>query len=221
MIRGLHPVMQGVLGTLFTWFVTALGSAVVFVFPSSMSKEREGAWLDCCLGFSAGVMLAASYWSLLDPAIELASTNGYGVFSFLPAALGFFFGAATVSVADIFLPNPDNVHEFLAAQDVKDGHEERMASEDPARAAQSLGQGQTRIGGSGAAQGGALRQRKKKVDGSHAVLSSRDNVGEANGGEEAKKRSSKSWRRCVAKENVYKPCDKVYSVLECSCSSLL
>lgn len=68
-------------------------------------------WLDGCLGFSAGVMLAASYWSLLDPAVSLAETNGYGVLSFLPAAVGFLLGAVAVYAADQFLP--DDINSYL------------------------------------------------------------------------------------------------------------
>ena len=174
MIRGLHPVAQGVLGTLFTWFVTALGSAVVFVFPSSMSKEREGAWLDCCLGFSAGVMLAASYWSLLDPAIELAETNGYGVFSFVPAALGFFLGAGTVSLADMFLPNTDNVHEFLSQEDEQKSNG-RKTTKGTDEAEFSI-------------SAGGLRQRKKTIAAVEQKLVGKDKS-------EGSGKGSKSWRR--------------------------
>jgi solute carrier family 39 (zinc transporter), member 11 len=57
--------------------------------------------LDASLGFSAGVMIAASFWSLLAPAIELAEDSGfYGKFSFLPVALGFLFGAIFVYATD-------------------------------------------------------------------------------------------------------------------------
>ena len=64
-------ITYGVLGTVFTWFLTALGAAVVFLVPSNLSKSLERKILDASLGFSAGVMLAASFWSLLVPAIEL------------------------------------------------------------------------------------------------------------------------------------------------------
>ncbi|EGD74407.1 zinc (Zn2)-Iron Permease [Salpingoeca rosetta] len=86
-------------GTLTTWAVTALGAAVVFFAQPSQK------FLDGCLGFAAGVMLAASYWSLLAPAIEIADTSGaYGVWSFVPAAVGFLFGAWFVYIADKLFP---------------------------------------------------------------------------------------------------------------------
>ena len=74
MIETAGPVMQGLLGTLFTWFITAVGAAAVFFIPSSLSPKAEGMVLDCSLGFAGGVMLAASFWSLLDPALELAES---------------------------------------------------------------------------------------------------------------------------------------------------
>jgi len=58
-------------------------------------------------------MLAASYWSLLAPSVELAEESGYGNLSFFPAASGFILGCITVWTADRFLPDTDNIHEFL------------------------------------------------------------------------------------------------------------
>ncbi|KAK2571691.1 Zinc transporter ZIP11 [Acropora cervicornis] len=99
MIEGLNPVSQALQGTLFTWGVTALGSALVFVFSTGQRKV-----LDASLGFAAGVMLAASYWSLLAPAIEMAETSGYyghgGKFAFIPVSVGFILGAVFVFGAD-------------------------------------------------------------------------------------------------------------------------
>ena len=63
---GLDPIWQALLATLFTWFLTALGAAMVFFFRTINRKM-----LDAMLGFAAGVMIAASYWSLLAPAIEM------------------------------------------------------------------------------------------------------------------------------------------------------
>eukprot|EP00037_Helgoeca_nana_P025049 m.269407 g.269407 ORF g.269407 m.269407 type:complete len:328 (+) comp26832_c1_seq8:4730-5713(+) len=101
MIEGKDPVTQALLGTLFTWGVTAAGSAVVFL----ATTDRR--LLDASLGFSAGVMLAASYWSLLAPAIEMAEESGTygekGEWAFVPAAIGFFLGAYFVYGADILL----------------------------------------------------------------------------------------------------------------------
>ena len=64
---GLSPVLQALIATLFTWFLTALGAALVFFFKAINRKVLDG-----MLGFAAGVMIAASYWSLLAPAIEMA-----------------------------------------------------------------------------------------------------------------------------------------------------
>nr|XP_030143189.3 zinc transporter ZIP11 isoform X1 [Taeniopygia guttata] len=100
MIPGVGPVPQALLGTLLTWALTAAGSALVFVFSSGQRRILDGS-----LGFAAGVMLAASYWSLLAPAIELAEESGtFGAFSFFPVAVGFALGAAFVYGADLLLP---------------------------------------------------------------------------------------------------------------------
>ena len=60
----LNPILQALLATCFTWFLTALGAAAVFVFKTVSRKVLDG-----MLGFAAGVMIAASFWSLLAPAI--------------------------------------------------------------------------------------------------------------------------------------------------------
>ncbi|KAM3660532.1 LOW QUALITY PROTEIN: zinc transporter ZIP11 [Ammospiza maritima maritima] len=100
MIPGLRPGLQALLGTLLTWALTAAGSALVFVFSRGQRRILDGS-----LGFAAGVMLAASYWSLLAPAIELAQESGtFGAFSFFPVAAGFALGAAFVYGADLLLP---------------------------------------------------------------------------------------------------------------------
>ncbi|MUM77284.1 ZIP family metal transporter [Pseudodesulfovibrio sp. F-1] len=94
----LSPVTQALLATLFTWGMTALGAAVVFA-GRDVSKRT----LDIMLGFAAGVMIAASYWSLLAPAIEMS--EHMGAFKFVPAAVGFVLGAAFLRLVDIFLPH--------------------------------------------------------------------------------------------------------------------
>ncbi|XP_050391942.1 zinc transporter ZIP11 [Patella vulgata] len=103
MIQGINPVYQAFLGTLLTWGLTALGSALVFVFQSGQRKILDGS-----LGFAAGVMTAASYWSLLAPAIETAEQSGlYGVegqWAFVPVAIGFALGAVFVYGADVLMP---------------------------------------------------------------------------------------------------------------------
>jgi zinc transporter ZupT len=77
---GWGPLQQALLATTFTWAVTALGAGIV-VFTRTASQK----FLDTALGFSAGVMIAASYWSLLAPALELS--EGYGSAKWFPPAL--------------------------------------------------------------------------------------------------------------------------------------
>jgi zinc transporter, ZIP family len=92
------PVMQALFGTLFTWFVTALGAGMVFFFKSLDRKVLDG-----MLGFAAGVMIAASFWSLLAPSIEMA--EGSGVAAWLPAATGFLLGGVFLLLVDRVLPH--------------------------------------------------------------------------------------------------------------------
>ncbi|XP_060719819.1 zinc transporter ZIP11-like isoform X2 [Tachysurus vachellii] len=100
MLADCSPVVQALLGTLLTWGLTAAGAALVFIFSSTQKKILDGS-----LGFAAGVMLAASYWSLLAPAIEMAEESGkYGSFAFFPVAIGFVLGAAFVYFADLMIP---------------------------------------------------------------------------------------------------------------------
>ncbi|XP_078230654.1 zinc transporter ZIP11 isoform X8 [Callithrix jacchus] len=100
MLQGHSSVFQALLGTFFTWGMTAAGAALVFVFSSGQRQILDGS-----LGFAAGVMLAASYWSLLAPAVEMAtSSGGFGAFAFLPVAVGFTLGAAFVYLADLLMP---------------------------------------------------------------------------------------------------------------------
>ncbi len=94
----LHPVAQALLATLFTWGVTAAGAAGVF---TTRSVDRR--LLDAMLGFAAGVMIAASYWSLLAPAIEMAS--GAGTPAWVPATGGFLLGALVLAAVDRVLPH--------------------------------------------------------------------------------------------------------------------
>jgi zinc transporter, ZIP family len=95
---GLHPVWQALLATGFTWFVTALGAAAVFVF-----REINRKVLDGMLGFAAGVMIAASFWSLLSPAIEMAEEAGGP--AWVPATTGFLAGGAFLWLLDRILPH--------------------------------------------------------------------------------------------------------------------
>ncbi|VDK76593.1 unnamed protein product [Litomosoides sigmodontis] len=99
MIRGWNTIPQAFVASLFTWGVTALGAAVVFFLPPTNKKV-----LDMSLGFAAGIMTAASFWSLLAPAIELAEAD-MGSFAFLPVAVGFAAGSAFVYAADRIMPS--------------------------------------------------------------------------------------------------------------------
>ena len=95
---GLSPLWQALLATCFTWFVTALGAAVVFLF-----KTIDRKILDSMLGFAAGVMIAASFWSLLAPAIEMAEEMG-GT-PWLPATAGFLLGGVFLLAVDRVMPH--------------------------------------------------------------------------------------------------------------------
>lgn len=94
----LNPVLQGLLGTLFTWAMTAIGAAGVF-----LARDVSRKVLDTMLGFAAGVMIAASYWSLLAPAIEMA--QGGLLPAWVPAVAGFLAGGAFLRGIDLVLPH--------------------------------------------------------------------------------------------------------------------
>jgi len=94
----LHPVVQALVATIFTWLVTALGAALVFFF-----KRIDKKVLDIMLGFAAGVMIAASFWSLLAPAIEMAELTDTP--SWVPAVAGFLAGGVFLRLVDRILPH--------------------------------------------------------------------------------------------------------------------
>lgn len=96
----LSPVMQALLATTGTWLLTAAGASLVFFFKS-MNRQL----LDGMLGFTGGVMIAASFWSLLAPAIEISEQTNPGMPSWLPAALGFVGGALFLFALDKLLPH--------------------------------------------------------------------------------------------------------------------
>lgn len=99
MLEGYSPVAQAFQGTLFTWAMTALGSALAVLIQGQQRKLLDGS-----LGFASGVMVAASYWSLLAPAIDMAEQSGsYGQWAFLPVGFGFFLGALFVLGADVVM----------------------------------------------------------------------------------------------------------------------
>jgi len=95
---GLSPVLQALIGTIFTWGLTALGAAGVF-----LAKDINRKVLDVMLGFAAGVMIAASYWSLLAPAIEMSESQG--IPGWLPAVIGFLAGGLSLYGIDKILPH--------------------------------------------------------------------------------------------------------------------
>jgi ZIP family zinc transporter len=93
-----NPIVLAVAATLFTWAITALGAAMVFFFKTINKKV-----LNAMLGFAAGVMIAASFWSLLNPAIEIAEKNGHT--PWIPAVVGFLLGGAFLLAFDKILPH--------------------------------------------------------------------------------------------------------------------
>ena len=97
-ISQLSPVMQALIATGFTWFMTAMGAAMVFFFKTINRKV-----LDTMLGFAAGVMMAASFWSLLAPAIEMSEASGS--IKWLPPLIGFLAGGIFLKLTDTLLPH--------------------------------------------------------------------------------------------------------------------
>jgi zinc transporter, ZIP family len=98
MISALHPYQQAFVATLFTWGMTALGAAIVFTTKGFNQKLLDG-----MLGFAGGVMIAASFWSLLSPALEMASAGTLP--SWIPAAIGFLSGGLFLMLIDKILPH--------------------------------------------------------------------------------------------------------------------
>ncbi len=106
----LHPVLQALCATFFTWFLTALGAGLVFFFKSIKRRVLDG-----MLGFAAGVMIAASFWSLLEPAIELARETG-SLPAWFQAAAGFLLGGGFLWLIDRLLPH---LHMGLPMEDAE------------------------------------------------------------------------------------------------------
>lgn len=100
------PVLLAFLATMYTYFTTALGSAMVFFFRTINRKI-----LNSMLGFAAGIMIAASFWSLLKPAIDMAEENGST--PWIPALIGFLSGGAFILLIDKLLPH---LHMGLATE---------------------------------------------------------------------------------------------------------
>ncbi|HCG98854.1 MAG: dihydroorotate dehydrogenase [Candidatus Aquicultor primus] len=97
-LQALHPILQALVATIYTWAMTALGAATVF-----LTKGISRRMLDGMLGFAAGVMIAISYWSLLAPAIEMS--RGTRLPAWFPAATGFLVGALFLYGLDKVLPH--------------------------------------------------------------------------------------------------------------------
>jgi len=111
-LRNFSPIIQALLATLFTWGVTALGAALVFARKDVSMKVLDG-----MLGFAAGVMIAASYWSLLAPAIEMS--EGRGVPVWVPPAIGFLGGAVFLRIIDKILPHLHSGFSMAEVEGIK------------------------------------------------------------------------------------------------------
>jgi zinc transporter, ZIP family len=96
--ESIDPILAAFYATMFTWFLTAFGASFVFFF-----KNMNRTVLDGMLGFTGGVMIAASFWSLLSPAIEMS--EGEGFVKVIPAAVGFGLGALFIFGLDKVLPH--------------------------------------------------------------------------------------------------------------------
>ncbi|HBY70296.1 MAG TPA: ZIP family metal transporter, partial [Flavobacteriaceae bacterium] len=96
--ESIDPILAALYATLFTWGLTALGASLVFFF-----KNMNRVALDGLLGFTGGVMVAASFWSLLAPGIEMSP--GEGFVKVIPAAVGFLLGALFLFGLDKVLPH--------------------------------------------------------------------------------------------------------------------
>ena len=96
--ESIDPILAAFLATTFTWGLTAFGASFVFFF-----KSMNRVVLDGMLGFTGGVMVAASFWSLLAPAIEMSGGDGF--VKVIPAAIGFLLGAIFIFGLDKVLPH--------------------------------------------------------------------------------------------------------------------
>jgi ZIP family zinc transporter len=105
-------VWQAFAATMFTWGLTALGAGAVFFFRDVSRKS-----LDAALGFTAGVMIAASFWSLLNPAIDLAEEMG--MVKWVPPLVGFLAGAFSMRLVDYILPHVHLFGKMEEAEGVK------------------------------------------------------------------------------------------------------
>uniref|UniRef100_A0A667YLN1 Zinc transporter ZIP11 n=1 Tax=Myripristis murdjan TaxID=586833 RepID=A0A667YLN1_9TELE len=180
MLVDYSPVTQALLGTLFTWGLTAAGAALVFVFSSRQ------------------VMLAASYWSLLAPAIDMAEDSGkYGSFAFVPVAVGFALGAAFVYLADLAMPLlgvGTDPHTALALP--PDSKLDKDKAEGPSFLPSDPEEMSIRIGRAGPLsdkiENGDVHQRRK---GPHSSSSEGQEAGSRQ--QEVARQAANSWRRIL------------------------
>ncbi len=114
-------VLQAFLAGLFTWGCTIVGSAIVFFF-----KHISRKLLDIMMGFAAGVMIAASFWSLLQPSIEYAE-NSYGSLAWLPAAIGFLAGVFFLRLIDAIVPHLHMSKEIEDAESIHTPREKKLS----------------------------------------------------------------------------------------------
>lgn len=120
-LRSQPVVMQAFLAGLFTWGCTIVGSAVVFFF-----KKVSRKLLDIMMGFAAGVMIAASFWSLLAPSIEYAQSS-YGKLSWLPAAIGFLVGGFFLRLIDAVVPHLHLSKDISEAESVPEHSRKKLS----------------------------------------------------------------------------------------------
>ena len=114
-LSNMNPIIVTIFAGIFTWLMTALGAGLV-IFLKNLSDKLT----NIMLGFASGVMLAASFWSLLDPAIEMSSNLGR--LSFLPALIGFVAGGIFLRIIDKIVP-----HMHIASKQ-KDGSESHLSN---------------------------------------------------------------------------------------------
>ena len=120
-LRSQPVLMQAFLAGLFTWGCTILGSAIVFFFKYISRKL-----LDIMMGFAAGVMIAASFWSLLAPSIEYAQSS-YGKLSWFPAAIGFLAGGFFLRLIDAVVPHLHLSKDISEAESVPEHSQKKLS----------------------------------------------------------------------------------------------
>ena len=174
--------MQALQGTLFTWGLTALGAGTAVLLRGEQRKL-----LDISLGFAAGVMLAASYWSLLEPALEMAAGLGTygerGQWAFLPVSTGFFFGALFVYGADVLM---SRIGVTSPADMLLDS---KVKKEDPATSPQHPGLARCESGEATSVNVQEGLRRRRAENGEEVLLENLE--------VEERRRKEEHWRRIL------------------------